>query len=264
MTFLENLEILIRKRFSYDDIPIEEGLEDILNTFKYFGEYLNKITSDDIDSIYELSERIWEYHLIKRDYENFKDGDKSMVFPSKNDKNLPGKIRAKQDINILKKARALLQYINSKDYRIMQGPRGCRTPGDKEPLPYAPIRWQVIEGKNKYQELINENEKECFLGINYRNLGLKAFDETIQLYEDNEKFIFANEYKIQKDVFHSYWYLSSLIADLETQSFEFFEKTEYYPPEKPNKSSLKHYLAFLRNKYNLKGTLDEKQLVDNL
>ncbi len=265
MSFLDSLEKIMRKRFSFsDNNSMEEGLEEILNIFKCFGEYLNKIDSDDIDSIYDLSEIIWEYHSLKRDYEDFKKGENYMLFKKRDNTITPGKTRINQNINTLKKARDLLKFVSSKDYRNMQGHHGQILNQNEEFIPYAPIQWQEVDGVKKYQELIETDEKNIYLGSYYRDIGLIAFDEIINLYENNEKYEFSNQYRIEKDVFHSYWFISSLIKDLETQSFELFEKSEYYSPEKPTKSNIKKYLKFLREKYNLQVSHNEKQLIDNL
>lgn len=261
MTFIENLEKITRKRFSFGNELMDNELEDLIDKFKTYGEYLNQIVSNDVDILYDLSDQIWEYYLSKTQYDDFKKGDDYMLSKNREKNSTPGKIKVLQDINALKKARGLLQHVSSKNYRIMQGMRKFW-----EDVPFVPMKWQEENGNLKYQELIElyANEKECFTGSYYRNIALKAYDETVELYEKSEKFIFSDECSVQKDVFHSYWFLSALIADLETQSFELFERTEYYNPEKPSKSSIKNYLKFLKEEFNLKVSYNEKELIDNL
>jgi len=256
MTFLEALEDYTRR---IHHAPLEEYHEEILTTFKLFGEYLNKIPSDGFGIIEGLEEVVFNYYIKKRDYEDFNRGNSSMMFESRDGKTTQGKQRANSDINVLKKTRNLLQHVSHKDYRIMQGDQ--QNNRQEEFIPKPPMEWQTKKnGTQKYKKI----EDYSFINYQDKEIALKAYNQTIALYDESKKYPFAGEHRVEKDVFNTYWFLTALINDLEDKKFYLFEKSHYYKPEKPSKAELKKTLTFIRNAFNIKGSLEEKELTDNL
>jgi hypothetical protein len=116
------------------------------------------------------------------------------------------------------------------------------------------------DGSQKYKN----TEQYSFTNYQDKEVALKAFNQTIALYSEAKKYPFDFQYRVEKDIFNTYWFLTALIQDLEKKEFYLFEKSEYYNPEKPSKKQLKYFLQFLRLEYKIKASHDEKQLIDNL
>jgi hypothetical protein len=259
MTFLQDLENKMLKRFSFGK-TMEDGLHDILDTFKTFGSYLNQITNYDQEHLDDFLDIIYDYHIIKRDYQDFHNGDDSMVFPQRDENKTPGKTRINQNISTLKKARDLLKYVSNKDFRVMQG-NHRHFEENENFIPTVPMEWQTKkDGSQKYKN----TEQYSFTNYQDKEVALKAFNQTIALYSEAKKYPFDFQYRVEKDIFNTYWFLTALIQDLEKKEFYLFEKSEYYNPEKPSKKQLKYFLQFLRLEYKIKASHDEKQLIDNL
>ncbi len=246
MTFLEKLIMKIQPAYLKDDYILDEIIINVNN----YGEFLNKISNDEDNIIECLAESIYDYSLKLREYNDYIDKE-TLIFQKRDNKTTPGKTRIAQNINILKKARDLLQYVSSKDYRNMQGhhSRDVNSP---------PMEWQKRKGKKKYKDIKEYN----FTNYQDKEVALKAYNQTINLY--SQKYPYDRQYRVEKDIFNTYWFLTSLIQDLESKEFYLFEKTEYYPPEKPSKKSIKTILRFIGKEFNLNSSLAEKEFIDNL
>lgn len=257
MTFLEKLTKEIQSEYLKSDDDFI--LNSIIFNLDVWGNFLNKIPSYEDDVIKTLGESIYQYSLKLRNYYDYKKGEQYMLFPKRDDTVTPGKTRINQNINILKKARDLLKYVSSEDYRIVQGHHGIGLNQDGDFIPIPPMEWQTKKnGKRKYKTI----ENYCFFNYQDKEVALKAYNQTIALYD--KKYPYDRKYRVEKDVFNTYWFLTSLIQDLENQVFYLFEKTEYYPPEKPSKTQMKTILKFIGKEFDLKSSLDEKQLIDNI
>lgn len=259
MTFIERLEKIIYSNYGLnDDGSLDFELENILEIFKTYGNYLNAIPHNEIILIEDLAELLNDYCTQIEKYTAFKNGETDMLYSKKNRNTTPSKIRIQQDINLLKKTRSLLSMVSSEDYRIMQGSEDFFDFPETAPIP--PMSWQKNKnGKKKYKDIDNY----CFTNYQDKEVALKAYNQTISLYSDKGKYPFDMHYRVEKDIFNTYYFLSSLIEDLEEKRFYLFEKTQYYPVEKPSKTKIKFYLKELRKHYKLKNSLEEKELIDN-
>lgn len=257
MTFLKKLIKEINPEYLGNDDEVI--INSIITNLNIWGQFLNKIPIYEDDVIESLGESIYQYYLKLRDYHDYKNGEKNMLFPKRDNNVTPGKTRLNQNINTLKKARDLLQYVSSKDYRIMQGHHGIVLNQNGDFIPTPPMGWQTKKnGKQKYKNI----ESYCFTNCEDKEVALKAYNQTIALY--NKKYGHESKYQVEKDIFNTYWFITSLIQDLENQVFYLFEKTEYYPPEKPSKTQMKTILKFIGKEFDLKSSLHEKQLIDNI
>ncbi len=245
-TFLQTLENEIRTTYGFKN-EVEDELENIIDVFNTYGTYLNNIPLIEKGIIEALAETLYDYSISIRDYnENI-----HTTFKRKKE-NIPSSTLIKQEISLIKKTQNLLFNISSPCYRLMQGHHGEFNPNE------PPMAWQEKKGKRKYKQL----EKYCFTNIQDKNIALKAYDETIKLYEDSHNDIYSRKYAVQKDLFSTYWFLEALIKDLENKTFYLHEKLEYYPPEKPSKTQIKFVLKEIKKLYQLKVSQHEKQLID--
>ncbi len=145
----------------------------------------------------------------------------------KQNKTLAPSVLIEQDIKILKKAQTL-------------------------------IRDKIL---NKYLYAKSITTKE----VNYsREKNDEWYLKIKELHKDGIRGDVLENNEIDKKAYDTYYNLQEIIEDLELIDFKFFFEHNYYPPQKPNKEEIKFILAKVRKQFNLKSSLDEKQLIDNL
>lgn len=67
-----------------------------------------------------------------------------------------------------------------------------------------------------------------------------------------------------KELYANYKNNQKIIDDLEKKEFKLISKYKFYKLKKADKTMMKHFLKDIRKKYNLKTSLHEKELIDQI
>lgn len=109
---------------------------------------------------------------------------------------------------------------------------------------------------NKFLKTIKDYQasiEELFNGYDF--VDEKTYDNLCEMEEF--KYICA-----PKEIGRNYINNKKIIEDLEKQEFKIIPKCEFYGIDKSSKIELKTFLKHIREKYKLKTSLSEKQLID--